>query len=226
VVLQLGTGEPVAGPWHVESLAGFVHRLEDMIPAPVGRPRIVAIDGRSGSGKTTLAKRMADLISTAAVVETDDISWYFSRFDWADRLRDGVLIPLRRGEGVHYRLPDSPHHGEMGHLSVPADASWVLVEGVGSSRRALTELLDGSIWVQSDAIEADRRGILRNGGDARAARRWSEWMAEEQPFIEADRPWERATVIVAGTTDVPHDPIDQLVLAPACPWEPNPQATV
>ncbi len=215
MVLELGTGEPAAGPWRVESLTGFARLLERAIPAPVGRPRVVALDGRSGSGKTTLARRLAEVVPAAAVVETDDISWYFSRFDWADRLRDGVLIPLRQnGGGVRYRLPDSPTHGEMGHLTVPSGADWVFVEGVGSSRRTLTDLLDASVWVQSDAIEADRRGILRNGGDARAAARWSEWMAEEVPFIEADRPWERALVIVAGTPDIDYDPIAQLVIAP------------
>jgi hypothetical protein len=39
-------------------------------------------------------------------------------------------------------------------------------------------------------------------------------MIEELPFLAADRPWERATIIVAGTSDITHDPIDEVVIAP------------
>jgi hypothetical protein len=40
-------------------------------------------------------------------------------------------------------------------------------------------------------------------------------MAEEFPFLAADRPWERADLIVAGTPPLPHDPRTELVVA--CP---------
>jgi hypothetical protein len=217
VTVTLGRGEPAAGPWRIEPLHGFVEQLAKTVPAPIGRPRVVAIDGRSGSGKTTLARRLVEAVPGAALVETDDISWYVSRFDWDAMLRDGVLEPLRDGLGVHFRLPDSPVHGVMGHINVPEGASWVFVEGVGSARRSLSDLLDAVVWVQSDAVEADRRGILRNGGDARAAAGWADWMAEELPFLAADRPWERAVVIVDGTPALEYDPATQLVVAPPLP---------
>jgi hypothetical protein len=73
------------------------------------------------------------------------------------------------------------------------------------------------VWVQSDAVEATRRGIVRNGGDARAAAGWADWMAEELPFIAADRPWERAVAVVAGTPDVEHDLAGHIVVAPVSP---------
>lgn len=37
-------------------------------------------------------------------------------------------------------------------------------------------------------------------------------MAEEVPFLQRDRPWERATLIVAGTPTIPHQ-ADQIVIA-------------
>ena len=44
---------------------------------------------------------------------------------------------------------------------------------------------------------------------------WAEWMAEEDPFLEQDRPWERADVIVAGVgATVPHDAEEEIVVAP------------
>lgn len=38
-------------------------------------------------------------------------------------------------------------------------------------------------------------------------------MTEEIPFLAADRPWERATIIVAGTSDITHDPVGEVVIA-------------
>jgi len=95
---------------------------------------------------------------------------------------------------------------------VSANAYVVLVEGVGAGRRELTHLLDAVVWVQSDLAEAERRGILRGGGEAAHREQWDGWMAEELPFLASDRPWERATVIVAGTADLDYDPQHEVVL--------------
>jgi hypothetical protein len=38
-------------------------------------------------------------------------------------------------------------------------------------------------------------------------------MAEERPFLAADRPWERARLVVAGTPPLGHDPRTELVVA-------------
>jgi hypothetical protein len=40
-------------------------------------------------------------------------------------------------------------------------------------------------------------------------------MHEKFPFITDQRPWEQAFVIVAGASDVAHDPYTEVVLAPA-----------
>ncbi len=78
----------------------------------------------------------------------------------------------------------------------------MLVEGVVAGRRELVHLLDAVVWVQSDAAEAERQGIARDaaagthGESEGATRFWHEWMAQGLPFVAAQRPWERATVIV------------------------------
>lgn len=40
-----------------------------------------------------------------------------------------------------------------------------------------------------------------------------EWMAEEEPFLADQKPWERADLIVAGTPQIPFDPLTELVVA-------------
>jgi hypothetical protein len=39
------------------------------------------------------------------------------------------------------------------------------------------------------------------------------WMAAENVFIEAQRPWERAALILSGTTSLPHEPATEVVMA-------------
>jgi hypothetical protein len=39
------------------------------------------------------------------------------------------------------------------------------------------------------------------------------WIAEELPFLAADRPWERAALLVVGTPRLVHDPRTELVVA-------------
>lgn len=69
------------------------------------RPVMLAIDGRSSGGETTLAERLRAAVAGSAVVHTDDIAWWYSRFGWAELLISGVLVPARSGRAVSYRPP-------------------------------------------------------------------------------------------------------------------------
>jgi hypothetical protein len=105
-----------------------------------------------------------------------------SRFGWDDLMIEGVLGPLHAGQEVHYQPPAWPPHGRTGHIDVAAGTSTVIVEGVGASRRQLTELVDVVVWVQSDFDQARRLGVRRNvdqGLDPTVAQeKWREWQAE------------------------------------------------
>ncbi len=91
-------------------------------------------------------------------------------------------------------------------------SSVLLFEGVGAAQRALDDFIDATVWVQSDYETAELRGIERdiasgvNGDGAQSVSFWHEWMAQEIPFFERERPWERATAIVAGTSTAVRDP--------------------
>lgn len=191
--------EPLAGPWNARPIEHLVAHIEALLPERTHGPRIVAVDGRSASGKSSLAARMASAIGGAVTVHTDDVAWWESFFGWDALLAAGVLAPARRGESVAFRPPAWDARGREGAIVVPAATRLVLVEGVGASRRSLLPLIDAAVWVQSDEVEARRRGVARDGGDAAAESFWDEWDAEEVPFLAADRPWERAAIVVCGT---------------------------
>ncbi|MDP9418495.1 MAG: hypothetical protein M3P48_11870 [Actinomycetota bacterium] len=205
--------EPPASGWRVRRIADVLATLPRE-PPDTAIP-VLAVDGRSGGGKTTVAQRLAAHVPGAAVVHTDDVAWHHSFFGWTDLLRAGVLEPARRGAvPVAFRPPAWEARGRQGAVCVPAACRLLIVEGVGAGRRELSDRTDALIWVQSDATEARRRAIARDGGDAAAATFWDEWEAEEVPFLAHQRPWDRADLVVAGTPDLPHDPDTELVVAP------------
>jgi hypothetical protein len=197
--MRLAPGEPRFGPWSVVDFAEFIAMLGGAVSGPDGLPRIVAIDGRSSSGKTTLAGRITAAVPTAVTVHTDDIAWAHSRFGWADLLIDGIVRPLRLGQPVSYRPPAWQSNGREGSIDVPGTTHLVVIEGVGAGRREISGFLDASVWVQADLDAIAERNAARvTSGESRASGQRG-WMAEEFPFLDQDRPWERATVISAGS---------------------------
>jgi hypothetical protein len=221
VTLLLAPEEPEAGPWHAEPLTAVVETLTQLGSARAGGDRgmVLAVDGRSSSGKTTLATRMQSTVAESAVVHTDDIAWWHSRFGWADLLIDGILMPVRQGEPVSFRPPRWAEHGRGGSIEVPAGCHLLIIEGVGAGRSEAAHLVDALVWVQSDQREAQRRSLARVGqpGGPRTARDLREWMAEEEPFLADQKPWERADLVAAGTPEIPFDPLTELVVAQPSP---------
>ena len=207
--MELLDGEPPFGPWRVRPIDDVLCDLGPGGP----RPFLVAVDGRSAGGKTSAATAIAARVPGAVVVHTDDIAWYHAMFDWSALITEGVLAPLRRGEPVAFRPPEYDARGRPGAVTVPAACPLVAVEGVGIGRRDLARWFDALVWVQSDRAVARQRGRVRDGDGPAERAFWDEWEAEERPYLAAERPWERADVVVAGAPEVAYDPATELVVA-------------
>jgi hypothetical protein len=135
-------------------------------------------------------------VSASAVIHTDDIAWHHSRFGWGELLARSVLQPIRTGQPVGYRPPGWESHGRTGAIEVPTGLDLVIIEAVGAGRRGIARDVASGV----------------NGDRVAAAAFWHSWMAEELRFLEHQRPWERAAVIVAGTPLLAHSD-HQVVLA-------------
>jgi hypothetical protein len=216
--LCLPPEEPEAGPWRAEQLAvvaaAVIRRGHEK--GADHRPVVLAVDGRSSSGKTTVASRLQNLVAGSAVVHTDDIAWWHSRFGWADLLISGVLAPAHAGRAFSYRPPQWDERQRPGAIEVSADCPLLIIEGVGAARGESSHLTDVAMWIQADERETERRNLARVGqpGGSPTVQHLRDWMAEEMPFLAGQRPWEHAGIIACGTPEIPVDSATDLVVAP------------
>ncbi len=74
--------------------------------------------------------------------------------------------------------------------------TYLIVEGVSSSRVAFAPYLAASVWVATARLERLRRGLQRDGQDALSL--WQDWMAAEDEYIARERPDLRADLVISG----------------------------
>ena len=201
--VELQPEEPAVTRWQIDSTDEFIAHLLSLVGTPQGRPAIIAVDGRGGSGKTTLTTVLTAAVPGAQAFHLDDLIWNEPLYDW-DQLYVDTLTRLHEA-GCLDLVPDKwREHGREGSIRIPAGSPLVVVEGTGAGLRAVSNLIDAHVWVQTGDDVAERRGIKRdiaegvNGDAEESVRFWHWWMAGERLFFAKDRPWQRADVIVSG----------------------------
>ena len=176
---------------------------------------VIAIDGIGGSGKSTLARAMQEIDPSFFIVPLDDFyrglalktplehpDEVGSQIDWR-RLVDQVLIPLNRDEPGRYQRFDWDTQALAEWHDVPIDVP-VLIEGVYSARKELTDYLDIRIWVETPADISLERGITRDG---EPSREWwlNHWLEDERRYAaerHADPLY--ADIVIDGTDGQTH----------------------
>ncbi|MEV5679592.1 MULTISPECIES: uridine kinase family protein [unclassified Streptomyces] len=176
----------------MNDLAGHAAALRTLPPS-CGPVRLIAIDGHAGSGKSTFAARLAAALGDAPVLHLDDLATHDQLFDWTDRLREQVLLPLSRGECARY----APYDWTARRFGPPRTlepAPVVLVEGVGSGRRTVRPRLAALCWMEWDRGLSWERGRRRDGPGL--SEFWDGWTAAEERHFAADPSRPFADVLV------------------------------
>jgi uridine kinase len=198
------------------TVTASVVRLTDLArevlagPPRLGAVRLVCIDGRSGAGKTTLAVRLAAALGDVQIVQLDDLyeGWSGLPGVW-DRLDAWVLQPLRGNFPGRYRRYDWAAGSYAEWHDVPVRPALV-VEGVGSAARGIDQVATLKIWVEAPLSVRYQRGMDRDGESFRPY--WDDWAAAEDVHFARERTFERADLVVDGSSSLPYDPETELVV--------------
>ncbi|QMU68802.1 uridine kinase [Streptacidiphilus sp. P02-A3a] len=185
-----------SSPAPSSALPALATRLRSLPPS-CGPVRLVAVDGHAGSGKTTFAAALAGELDGAPVVHLDDLATHEQFFDWTGRLEAEVLAPLSRGEAARHRVYDWTTRRFDASREIPP-APVVLVEGVGSGRRALRPHLAHLVWMDLPAAVARARGEARDGPGLAAF--WRGWARAEAAHFAADPSRPSADVLIHGAS--------------------------
>ncbi|WP_108671660.1 uridine kinase family protein [Peribacillus acanthi] len=171
---------------------------------------LIGIDGCGGAGKSTFANKLKERFENATVVHMDD--FYFpsasiikdhplnkpigADCDWK-RVLQQVLEPISQEKEGHYQRYDWESDQLAEWHTVPIGGI-VIVEGVYSTRKELSDVYDFKIWLETPRDIRLNRGLERDGEEARD--RWeNNWMIAEDCYSKEHTPKERANLIVDGT---------------------------
>jgi uridine kinase len=196
----LAPPEPLADDTGLDRLlARIAGEVRERRPPAGMSTRMVAIDGLGGSGKSSFARHLARALGDVPIVQTDDFASWDNPTDWWPQLLERVLVPLSKGEPA--RFERSQWGGERdGELVEIEPTEFMILEGVTASREAFAPYLSYSIWVEAPADVRLKRGLDRDGPDA--LEQWQGWMAEEDRYLERERPDERADLVIEGDRDL------------------------
>jgi hypothetical protein len=182
-----------------ELVRQVVEDVDSRRPPNGMRTKIIGVDGAGGSGKSTFAEHLASALGSAQIVHTDDFASWDNPIDWWPALVRDVLEPISRSRTARF-TPTIWNPAEPPSPVEVAPASHLIVEGVTATREAFRPYLTYSIWIETRRDVRLNRGLLRDGEDARA--QWEQWMAEEDAYMQRERPDERADLVVDGGRDL------------------------
>jgi len=166
----------------------------------LGTTVVIAVDGRSGAGKTTIASAVAEAID-ARVVALEDL---YGGWDGLEagiaRLVSAVLRPLAAGAQASVPRYDwtAKNWATPWPLPVPER---LVVEGVGAGARTVAPYTSLLVWVELAASARRERALARDG--KLYAPHWRRWAAQEDAYIERERPRKRADCLIEMAAEDP-----------------------
>jgi uridine kinase len=164
---------------------------------------LIGIDGPGGAGKSTLARALAAELGAVVVAGDDFHRTGGSRaaggsagdeYDWR-KLEAQVLAPAAAGRSIRYQRYDWGRDALAEWRTVAAGTPLV-VEGVYVLRTELRDYFTYTVWVDTRRDVRLRRGLERDGRQARSD--WLKWMEREDEYMRSHRPRDTADRVVAG----------------------------
>lgn len=167
--------------------------VDAVLPATTA---FVGVDGLEAAGKSRLAQRLADAVPGAVVVSVDEFSGPdIPEWDWT-RMHEQLVAALLDGRPARYERRSWDGRGPAGWRTVEP-GRLVVIEGVSCTRDEARVPWTLRLWVETPSDVRTAR--LRGRGDEAMYRQWAEhWDRSAQAYVSAQRPQERADLIVDG----------------------------
>ena len=146
------------------------------------------------------------------MLHTDDLAWHHGVFSWDELLINDVLPVMRERRALDYRPPAWVARNRDDAITLDGDRDFVIIEGVGASQASVRAELDVIIWMQTPQAVRESRDAVRVAAGEISAASYAGWMAEENAYMAADRPWQHADLIVDGSGSLEHDQETEIVL--------------
>jgi hypothetical protein len=181
--------------WQALPLTDLAGQIDQLSRA--ARPAVIGLNGHSSSGKTTLARELGTVLDGGAV-HTDDLAWYEGVFSWDRLLINDVLPVVRAGAALSFRPPAWLARGREGAIELPGDLQYLILEGVGATQASVRAELAVAIWVETDEPTRLARDAERVAAGEISTTSHEGWMAEENAYVTAHRPWEDADLVING----------------------------
>ena len=197
--------------WRELPLADLVRRIEEL--AGDARPAVIGLNGHSSSGKTTLGHQLAATLAGGAVLHTDDLAWHQGVFNWDSLLINDVLPVVKAGTALTFRPPAWVVRSRGGAIELPSDLQYLILEGVGSTQASVRAELAVAIWVETDEPTRLSRDAERVAAGEISTASYERWMADENAYVTAHRPWEDADLVINGGDTLHGDRRGDVVIA-------------
>ena len=166
--------------------------------------RVVTIDGPAGAGKSTMARALSPQLGDAPIVHMDDLyrGWddaLTSRL--TATLKDQILTPMSLGKIGGYRAWDW-HRGAPGQARSIPRHPFLILEGVGSSQRAVRPFATTMVWIGIEPEIGLERVLHRDGAIVddlqELERRMRSWQGEEILHFERENTFDTAHLRFEG----------------------------
>lgn len=184
----------------IPSLSSIASSIRKSIP-PVGMiTKIIAIDGGGGAGKSTLASNLSEELGHCPIIHTDDFASWENSQNWYPRMIEQVLGPLKQNKVARFQRYDW-NKNELSDWLTVEPQEFVILEGVTSARKEFRPFLSFSLFVDTNAEVRLRRGLERDGPEAKD--QWLKWMREEDEYLARDNPKSFVNVVTSGEANLP-----------------------
>jgi uridine kinase len=176
-----------------------------------GETKVVCIDGPAGSGKTTLANSLSKYLDNCPIVHMDEIyeGWEEALSQkTTNDLYQWIIEPLLKKQLIEFFKFDWTI-SKRNKKVVIRSHSYLIIEGVGSSVKKVSEHASLKIWIVVNQSLGIERVLKRDGQQIKD--QMKNWQIQELNYFNENKTRENSNIWIDGSPEVNIDTSSQFV---------------